>query len=627
MNANLYNINNLTNISFILKVLQTIALISFFTYKKVLTGLFNSLIKAPSLFSKYMLSRNMTPLSKIVIYIFLFFITLLCPSTNFAEEYRYITIKPQNPKANDSGSSRSLTLKAWKMLEAKNFTQAIKLTDKCISIFNNQAKQQQKSLTYYPSETANSYWALNDVATCFFIKGKSLLNIDKDDEAKEIFLMIIKNYGFSQCWEPELNIFWKVADAAKDQLIEMEKGVVFGNYSSVSLTSKAWNTFNKQDYISTLIYVNKCIGLYEPTALEQQKNIDPSKKLNDDEIFIKWALNDVAVCYFLKASSLLKMDEKERSNQYFQYIISTFPNAMCWDPRQGFWNVGKAAADHIFSEKADVNFEDYKSVNLTTNAWKALENNDMNKLKIYTNKCISLYEKKAKEQQRSLLTTSSLKEESPHAFWALNDVAACYFILAKNLYNQGEFKEAKNAFSKIIMNFPDAKCWDPRGWFWSIKEASEDQLLVMTSGIDFGDYTSLTLTTKAWQSYEMGDLPAAIIFTKKCISIYEKDAKEQQASLSNFAPFDSAFNYWALNDVATCYFILGEVLLEQKKYNESITIFSKITKEYPFAQCWDSKGWFWKISKGAQSRTIKIYSIIEEEKKLKKIAVNENINE
>ena len=37
-----------------------------------------------------------------------------------------------------------------------------------------------------------------------------------------------------------------------------------------------------------------------------------------------------------------------------------------------------------------------------------------------------------------------------------------------------------------------------------------------------------------------------IIYTQKCIDLYEKDAIKQQESLSNYAPKERAFDYWAL---------------------------------------------------------------------------------
>jgi hypothetical protein len=75
---------------------------------------------------------------------------------------------------------------------------------------------------------------------------------------------------------------------------------------------------------------------------------------------------------------------------------------------------------------------------------------------------------------------------------------------------------------------------------------------------DFGDHTSVTLVTKAWDSLTQKDFNAVAAYTKKCIELYGQKAVEQQASLTDFAPSEKAFDYWALNDVGTAYFILGK---------------------------------------------------------------------
>src|ERR1700733_3920502 len=47
--------------------------------------------------------------------------------------------------------------------------------------------------------------------------------------------------------------------------------------------------------------------------------------------------------------------------------------------------------------KAPINFGDYRSSTLTTKAWGALAQNDIESVLAYTNKCISLYAAKASE--------------------------------------------------------------------------------------------------------------------------------------------------------------------------------------------------------------------------------------
>jgi hypothetical protein len=54
-----------------------------------------------------------------------------------------------------------------------------------------------------------------------------------------------------------------------------------------------------------------------------------------------------------------------------------------------------------------------------------------------------------------------------HDYWALNDVAACYFILAKISDEQTNYVEAKGFLEQILGHLYLAQMWDKRGWFWN----------------------------------------------------------------------------------------------------------------------------------------------------------------
>ena len=127
-----------------------------------------------------------------------------------------------------------------------------------------------------------------------------------------------------------------------------------------------------------------------------------------------------------------------------------------------------------------------------------------------------------------------------------------------------------------------------------------------TAALDFGDSTSQTLTVKAWEALNAGDYLAADTYASKCIELYEAKAKEQQAALTDFAPKESAFDQWALNDVATCSFIRGKVAVAQGKQAEAKALFETVIRDFKFAQCWDPKGWFWKVAVGSRGRINKI---------------------
>ena len=129
-----------------------------------------------------------------------------------------------------------------------------------------------------------------------------------------------------------------------------------------------------------------------------------------------------------------------------------------------------------------------------------------------------------------------------------------------------------------------------------------------TGELDYGDYTSETLTTSAWNALNAGRYETAIKYTEKCVELYEEKAREMQAymkaqppSRSNKSP-EAVHAYWALNDVGTSYFIRGEALLKLDKKAEAMAAFKAVMDQFSYAQTWDPKGWFWSPAEAASKK-------------------------
>ena len=254
--------------------------------------------------------------------------------------------------------------------------------------------------------------------------------------------------------------------------------------------------------------------------------------------------------------------------------------------------------------EAAVNFGDMRSVTLTTKAWESLAQNDIEAVLAYTNKCLELYGQEARKMQANMTDYAQGSNDQIFSYWALNDVATSLFIQAE-AYRQANMKaEAKEVYSEIIKNYKFAQTWDPKGWFWKPAEAAKEKVAMLDSGVnlDFGDYTSSTLTTKAWQALANKDVDAVLAYTNKVIELYGTQAKEMQSSLTEY-PWESKdkiFSYWALNDVGTSLYIKGKALAEAGKAKEAQEAFKDLIDNYSFAQCWDPQGWFWKPIDAAQ---------------------------
>lgn len=118
---------------------------------------------------------------------------------------------------------------------------------------------------------------------------------------------------------------------------------------------------------------------------------------------------------------------------------------------------------------------------LITKAWEAHGKRDVEATFKYTRELIDLYKDEADKEQAALKEMPKNKDEIDKA-QALNDVAAAYFIQAESYLRQEKIDEAKKNFQVIIDRYPFAQAWDQRGWFWSIKTASEQSIKKIETG-------------------------------------------------------------------------------------------------------------------------------------------------
>lgn len=253
---------------------------------------------------------------------------------------------------------------------------------------------------------------------------------------------------------------------------------------------------------------------------------------------------------------------------------------------------------------AAYNFGDYRSETLTTKAWEALKEGNLDAILAYTNKCIELYAGQAKKMQDSLQAYPQGSNDQIFSYWALNDVATSLFIQGEAYRKAEKLDEAKAAYKRAVNEFSYGQAWDPQGWFWKPAEAAKEKLAMLESGskLDFGNYSSSHLTTQAWKAMADNDLDSVLSYTKKVQELYGVKAKEMQGSLNEY-PWESKekiFEYWALNDVGTSLYIEGESLKKVGKSKEAKEAYQKLVDEYYYAQCWDPKGWFWKPAEAAQ---------------------------
>ncbi len=252
----------------------------------------------------------------------------------------------------------------------------------------------------------------------------------------------------------------------------------FGDYRSVTLTTKGWEALEAGDIEAVLAYTNKCIELYGEQAKKMQSSLTSYPTGTNEEIFSYWALNDVATSLFIQGEAYRRANMMDEAKEVFQKLIDEYTYGQCWDTKGWFWKPAEGAQEKLaaIESGSNVDFGDYTSEQLTGKAWEALKSDDMEAVNTYTSKCLDLYGSKAKEMQDSLTEYPWESKEKIFSFWALNDVGTCLFIKGEALKNAGQNDEAKEVFKKLVDEYFYAQCWDPQGWFWKPAEAAQQKL-------------------------------------------------------------------------------------------------------------------------------------------------------
>ena len=118
---------------------------------------------------------------------------------------------------------------------------------------------------------------------------------------------------------------------------------------------------------------------------------------------------------------------------------------------------------------------------------------------------------------------------------------------------------------------------------------------------------SASLTACAWAELE-GNPDAAIECAQQCIDMFEDEAVKQQDELAEAPPLgqvseeqkEAIFSNWALNDVGTCYFIVGQALAKLGRVDDAKVAYQG-AERFPYARTWapSGKGSFWSPAEAA----------------------------
>ena len=265
-------------------------------------------------------------------------------------------------------------------------------------------------------------------------------------------------------------------------------------------------------------------------------------------------------------------------------------------------------------------FGDYKSSTLATKAWQALADKNVEAVVVYTNKCIELYAAEAVKMQASLKEYPAGDDQKVFSFWALNDVATCLYIQGEAYRQAKQNDKAKAIFERIVKEFSYGQTFDPANKaFWKPADAAADKISMIEKGLDldFGNMSSATIVSRMWESLNKKDLDLVVAYSAKMMKVYGETAKKMQAGMTEYAweSPEKIHSFWALNDVGTGMFILGEAYRIAGKNAEALAAFKQVVTDYLYAQCWDPNGWFWKPAEAAQQKIVELEAATPEVKK------------
>ncbi len=278
--------------------------------------------------------------------------------------------------------------KGWAILGERQFSDVYKITDSCISEFSEIANASAKSLNNFPSKgEEDKYRIMNNVATCYFIKGEALMRDGKINEAKDVFKKVIAAYPFAQSFDPR-GWYWSIKEKSEITLNKLETGEVREDndtldkttITKVTLYDKGtefpvkYSEYGKFTNIGTENYkyivedpikLSKAIGegiypntssiKFDPEYIKLKRKlfkINHWEILNSRDLntaFYKWnvASEPPAVKQFYIAEILEKSGLIKQAIKAYYAILVHFPDSYSWTYWHTPWYVGKASLYRI----------------------------------------------------------------------------------------------------------------------------------------------------------------------------------------------------------------------------------------------------------------------------------------
>ncbi len=277
----------------------------------------------------------------------------------------------------------------WNQLGKRNFKEVYKIVEECILEFGEEADKIAEGLSDFPPKgKENIYKVMNDVATCYFIKGEALMREGKIQEAIDTFKIIIEKYPYAQAWDPR-GWFWSLKEKSEITLKKLKTGIIeeveerkeeeviiskisladegrefpvnyekYGKFVGVGTKDYKYIIEDQEGLASACgegVYPNTTSFRYDPGFIEVKKKlfkVEHWKVLNSRDLklaFYKWntcgepwGVKQFYLGDLLERSGLIKQAIKA----YYAVVVH-FPTSFGWTYWHTPWYVGKAALARI----------------------------------------------------------------------------------------------------------------------------------------------------------------------------------------------------------------------------------------------------------------------------------------
>ncbi len=478
----------------------------------------------------------------------------------------------------------------------KEYAKALKLVNKVLELFSNQASQEQQKIWQLDPDQIRKrkHDVVDEVGTAYYLAAKVLDKMERSSEAEKLLLEVLRKFPSARIQDKtgrELALASIINPQYPSLFFTME------SFSSQELLAATWDSFNQGKNEVALLYTQKILELYEEEAQRQQQMISAGRTLLPTQ---KWALDAVGSALYIQSKIFLSTGKVSEMRRSLNKITNNYAGAQILGKDGRFWKVNLITHDvypDIF-----IRLPDLSSTSLLRAMWDALDKGKIAEAKIYLDKVVELYSDEAGKQEKELEAQKSNVEKGLTQYVILNDVGTAYFMKGKILLDEGRLEEAMAILNHLRLNFRFAQMDDAEGKRWTIVDMIDEKYPEMF--ILLRSFSSSTLIEAAWGTYHQKDYDKALRYARKIISLYTNEALQQQNTLREQGEKIEAHQpkaQWALNDVAAAHYVIGRIMLEQGDAGGAKQQLEIVLKKYPSAHTQDEKGEYWLIRKGIQN--------------------------